>query len=149
MMMQNCLNCLFWNAFSQDCHGNVCSTSERLSARLSMDLTATQSLLTTKKRLMSLCPLPESFAIEQKSRQRYLTLQFSSLFRKNLYLSGLCPKEPIFDHTSTTSTISDALSADLRKRGMKFVGSTTIHAFLQSIGVFNSHALDCYLYQGK
>ncbi|MDT9171037.1 DNA-3-methyladenine glycosylase I, partial [Escherichia coli] len=53
------------------------------------------------------------------------------------YLSGLCPKEPIFDHTSTTSTISDALSADLRKRGMKFVGSTTIHAFLQSIGVFN------------
>jgi hypothetical protein len=84
MMMQNCLNCLFWNAFRQDCHGNVCSTSERLSARLSMDLTATQSLLTTKKRLMSLCPLPESFAIEQKSRQRYLTLQFSSLFRKNL-----------------------------------------------------------------
>lgn len=65
------------------------------------------------------------------------------------YLSGLCPKEPIFDHTSTTSTISDALSADLRKRGMKFVGSTTIHAFLQSIGVFNSHAPDCYLYQGK
>lgn len=65
------------------------------------------------------------------------------------YLSGLCPKEPIFDHTSTTSTISYALSADLRKRGMKFVGSTTIHAFLQSIGVFNSHDSDCYLYQGK
>lgn len=37
-----------------------------------------------EKRLMSLCPPPESFAIEQKSRQRYLTLQFSSLFRKNL-----------------------------------------------------------------
>lgn len=65
------------------------------------------------------------------------------------YISGFCPKEPIFDHTSTTSTISDALSADLRKRGMKFVGSTTIHAFLQSIGVFNSHEPDCYLYQGK
>ncbi|MDE5706182.1 DNA-3-methyladenine glycosylase I, partial [Muribaculum sp.] len=62
------------------------------------------------------------------------------------YLSGLCLKEPIFDHMSTTSTISDALSADLRKRGMKFVGSTTIHAFLQSIGVFNSHEPDCFLY---
>ncbi len=65
------------------------------------------------------------------------------------YLSGFCPKEPVFDHTSTTSTISDSLSADLRKRGMKFVGSTTIHAFLQSIGVFNSHGPDCYLYRSK
>lgn len=62
------------------------------------------------------------------------------------YLSRFCPKEPILDHTSTTSPISDALSADLRKRGMKFVGSTTIHAFLQSIGVFNSHHPDCFLY---
>ncbi|GFI39525.1 DNA-3-methyladenine glycosylase 1 [Muribaculaceae bacterium] len=62
------------------------------------------------------------------------------------YLSGFCPKETIMDHTSTTSAISDTLSADLRKRGMKFVGSTTIHAFLQSIGVFNSHQPDCFLY---
>lgn len=62
------------------------------------------------------------------------------------YLSGFCPTEPILDHVSTTSPISDALSADLRKRGMKFVGSTTIHAFLQSIGVFNSHQPDCFLH---
>lgn len=62
------------------------------------------------------------------------------------YLSGFCPKEPIFDHTSTTSEMSDALSADLIKRGMKFVGSTIIHAFLQSIGVFNSHMPDCFLH---
>ncbi len=62
------------------------------------------------------------------------------------YLYGFCPKEPILDHTSTTSPISDALSADLRKRGMKFVGSTTIFAFLQSIGVYNSHQPDCFLH---
>lgn len=61
------------------------------------------------------------------------------------YLSGFCPEEPIRDYTSTTSPLSDALSADLRKRGMRFVGSTTIHAFLQSIGVFNSHQPDCFL----
>lgn len=65
------------------------------------------------------------------------------------YLSCFCPKEPILDCTSTTSPISDALSADLRKRGMKFVGATIIHAFLQSIGVFNSHETDCFLYCGK
>lgn len=62
------------------------------------------------------------------------------------YISRFCPNETIYDHTSTTSSISDALSADLRKRGMKFVGSTIIHAFLQSIGVFNSHHPDCFLH---
>lgn len=61
------------------------------------------------------------------------------------YLSDFCPQEQIRDYISTTSSISDALSADLRKRGMKFVGSTTIHAFLQAIGVFNSHQPDCFL----
>lgn len=62
------------------------------------------------------------------------------------YLRGFCPEEPIIDHTSTTSAISDALSRDLRRRGMKFVGSTTIHAFLQSIGVLNSHQPGCFLH---
>ncbi len=62
------------------------------------------------------------------------------------YLSGFCPTTPIYDYESTTSEISDALSADLKRRGMKFVGSTTIHAFLQSIGVFNSHQPGCFLY---
>lgn len=65
------------------------------------------------------------------------------------YLSNFCPNETIVDHTSTVSAISDSLSADLRKRGMKFVGSTTIHAFLQSIGVFNSHQPDCFLHQNQ
>ena len=62
------------------------------------------------------------------------------------YLSTFCPACPIQDHLSVKSDISDALSADLRRRGMKFVGSVTIHAFLQSIGVFNSHFPECYLY---
>lgn len=65
------------------------------------------------------------------------------------YLSAFCPKVPIIDHTSTTSTLSDALSSDLRKRGMKFVGSTTIHAFLQSIGIIDSHDPCCFLYHKK
>ena len=65
------------------------------------------------------------------------------------YLAGFCPKEPVIDYTSTTSSVSDAISADLRKRGMKFVGSTTIYAFLQSIGVYNSHQPDCYRFAGN
>ncbi|MBB5182378.1 DNA-3-methyladenine glycosylase I [Catenisphaera adipataccumulans] len=43
----------------------------------------------------------------------------------------------------TTSPLSDAVSKDLKQRGMKFVGSTTMYAYLQSIGVINGHAEDC------
>lgn len=62
------------------------------------------------------------------------------------YLASHCPPGVIYDHISTTSTLSDCISADLRRRGMKFVGSTTIHAFLQSIGIIDAHQPDCFLY---
>ena len=45
----------------------------------------------------------------------------------------------------TTSPLSDEVSKDLRRRGMKFVGSTTIYALLQSIGVINAHGEECDL----
>lgn len=47
----------------------------------------------------------------------------------------------------TTSPLSDAVSKDLKKRGMAFVGSTIIYSFLQSIGVINGHAKDCMCYR--
>ncbi len=39
----------------------------------------------------------------------------------------------------TSSPLSDAISADLRRRGMKFVGTTIVYSYLQAIGVINSH----------
>ncbi len=47
----------------------------------------------------------------------------------------------------TTSKESDALSKDLKKRGMKFVGSTTIYAFMQAAGLVNDHTVDCFRYK--
>ena len=47
---------------------------------------------------------------------------------------------------NTTSTLSDKISNDLKKRGMKFVGSTIIYSYLQAIGIINDHEIDCYLY---
>ena len=47
---------------------------------------------------------------------------------------------------NTTSLLSDEVSVDLIKRGMKFVGSTIIYSYLQAIGVINDHELDCDLY---
>lgn len=45
----------------------------------------------------------------------------------------------------TTSPLSDALAKDLKKRGMKFVGSTTIYSYLQAVGVIESHEPGCFL----
>ena len=43
-----------------------------------------------------------------------------------------------------TSKESDALSKDLKKRGMKFVGSTIMYAYMQAVGLVNDHSTDCW-----
>ena len=39
----------------------------------------------------------------------------------------------------TKDELSDEISKDLKKRGFKFIGSTTIYSYLQGIGVINDH----------
>jgi len=46
-----------------------------------------------------------------------------------------------------TTKESDELSKDLKKRGFKFVGSTTIYAHMQAIGMVNDHTTDCFRYK--
>ena len=45
--------------------------------------------------------------------------------------------------TASTSPASHALSKELKKQGWKFVGPTTIHAFMQAMGLINDHAEGC------
>jgi DNA-3-methyladenine glycosylase I len=57
------------------------------------------------------------------------------------------PMTPIY--TSLTqipvrSDLSDIISKDLKKRGMKFIGTTIIQAYMQAIGMVNSHTSDCF-----
>jgi len=42
------------------------------------------------------------------------------------------------------TTLSDALSKDLKARGFRFVGSTIVYAFMQATGLVNDHTTDCY-----
>ncbi len=65
------------------------------------------------------------------------------------YLKGFTREQQIIEVDKTTSPLSDALSADLKKRGMKFVGSTIIYSYLQAIGVIYSHEKICFMYKGK
>jgi len=44
-----------------------------------------------------------------------------------------------------STPLSDAISKDLKKRGMNFVGSTILYAFMQAVGLVNDHMEDCYL----
>lgn len=44
----------------------------------------------------------------------------------------------------TTSSLSDQITKDLKKRGFKFIGSTTIYAFLEAVGIVNDHLDTCF-----
>ena len=75
-----------------------------------------------------------------------ITDEFGS-FKEYLhsFTGGKLIREP--DVSITTSPLSDAISDDLKKRGMTFVGSTTIYAFLQAVGIINAHSEDCFCYK--
>ena len=51
------------------------------------------------------------------------------------------------DKFQTTSELSDKISIDLYKKGMKFVGSTIIYSYLQAIGIIDDHELSCDFYK--
>jgi DNA-3-methyladenine glycosylase I len=51
------------------------------------------------------------------------------------------------EEVPATTTLSDTISKDLKKRGFKFVGSTVIYAYMQAVGMVNDHTTDCFKYQ--
>lgn len=56
-------------------------------------------------------------------------------------------KRQTMNDIPATSPESDALSKDLKKRGMKFVGSTIMYAFMQATGMVNDHITTCWRYK--
>ena len=65
------------------------------------------------------------------------------------YLKAFTKDNVIYETDRTTNALSDAISKDLQKRGMTFVGSVIIYSYLQAIGVIHSHDKDCYLHQDE
>ena len=59
------------------------------------------------------------------------------------YLHTFTNGKIVYEIGKTTNRLSDELSKDLQRRGMKFVGSTIIYSYLQAIGIINSHDKDC------
>lgn len=65
------------------------------------------------------------------------------------YLKTFTNDETYYEVGLTSSELSDKISKDLKKRGMKFVGTTIIYSYLQAIGIINSHDKDCFMYKGE
>jgi DNA-3-methyladenine glycosylase I len=72
------------------------------------------------------------------------------------YLATIVPSPParlaadaIAGDVPATTAVSDALSADLRRRGFQFVGSTIVYAFMQSVGLVDDHLPGCFRYAGE
>jgi DNA-3-methyladenine glycosylase I len=48
------------------------------------------------------------------------------------------------DEVPASTSISDAMSKELKRRGFKFVGSTICYALMQATGMVNDHTTDCF-----
>ena len=68
------------------------------------------------------------------------------------YLWNFVDGKPIKNNWQSMKTIpantelSDTISKDLKKRGFKFVGSTIVYAYMQSMGLVNDHLVSCHCY---
>ena len=82
------------------------------------------------------------------------TISNSKIFKKiqqeygtfHNYFKSFTNDNIIYEVDKTTSDLSDNISKDLQRRGMKFVGSTIIYSYLQAVGIIYSHDKECFLY---
>nr|MBQ4318078.1 DNA-3-methyladenine glycosylase I [Clostridia bacterium] len=65
------------------------------------------------------------------------------------YLRTFTNDVTVYETDKTTSDLSDAVSRDLRRRKMTFVGSVIVYSYLQAIGVIYSHDKECFMYKSQ
>lgn len=69
------------------------------------------------------------------------------------YFWGFVADRPIHNRLASyreapaSTELSARISRDLKKRGFRFVGATTVYAFLQSVGIVNDHEASCFRYR--
>jgi DNA-3-methyladenine glycosylase I len=62
------------------------------------------------------------------------------------YLKTFTGGKIYYETGKTKSELSDAISKDLKQRGMKFVGTTIIYSYLQAVGIIYSHDEECFMH---
>ena len=99
--------------------------------------------------------LKQDAGIVRNSRKIKAAVENARIFREIVkeygsfaeYLWGFTQGKVVYENDKASSPLSDAISKDLKKRGMTFVGTTIIYAYLQAVGVICSHENGCYLYR--
>lgn len=92
---------------------------------------------------------------EQKIRASILNAKIFIEIQKEFgsfsdYIWHFTDNKVIFNETGkiiVSNELSDKISKDLKKRGMKYVGTVIIYSYLQAIGIVNDHDKDCFLYK--
>ena len=103
------------------------------------DLLKNEGIVRNKLKIESVIKNAKSFIDIQK--------EFGSFDR---YIWGFVDGKTIQNRFKKMSNLpaktelSDAISKDLKKRGMNFVGPTIIYAYMQAIGIVNDHTIDCF-----
>lgn len=87
----------------------------------------------------------------RKNAQVFLAMQeefgaFSTWLWGHVEGQPIAGNWPNMTDVPTSTPLSDAISKDLKKRGMSFVGTTIIYAYLQAVGVLNDHYQGCWRY---
>ncbi len=111
-----------------------------------------------KSKVQALLSNPEIIRYEQKiqssinNARQFLQIQeeFGSFCNYIWNFVGGNPihnEWPSIEEVPATTDISDRLSKDLKKRGFKFIGSTTIYAHMQATGLVNDHITSCFRHQ--
>lgn len=84
--------------------------------------------------------------------KRFMEIQASNGSFKN-YIWDFVGGKPVqnqlksMSEVTATSPISDRLAKDMKSRGFKFLGSTTLYAHMQATGLVNDHLVDCFRYE--
>jgi DNA-3-methyladenine glycosylase I len=90
--------------------------------------------------------------IDNANAFRAVVAEFGSF---DAYLATIVPRPParlpasaVAGSIPASTPVSDALSKDLKRRGFRFVGSTIVYAFMQSVGLVDDHLPVCFRYRG-
>ena len=98
--------------------------------------------------------LMENKAIVRNRQKIDATINNAGIFKKIQkeygsfceYIWGFTKGKIIKAEYKTQSDLSQEISKDLKKRGMKFVGPTIIYSYLESIGIIDNHEKNCFKY---
>lgn len=101
------------------------------------ELTKNKGIIRNRRKILSAIKNAAVFLVIQK--------EFGSF--KN-YLLSFSKGKTFREIGKTHNALSDRISLDLHKRGMRFVGPTIVYSYLQAIGIVKSHEKDCFLFSG-